>query len=142
MYAYCTVCNTMYNRCLRRCECDITCVYLIPIPSLMENLQNRLYFHVLQEGFLLGDVVSHVTDTISDSQIRGEKTETLISEYINRLKCGFSGKGIVLCTLLNARLFKVPYAYWKTCVLVLNLSLQIFFLTPVKYYGNVLLWQL
>jgi hypothetical protein len=77
----------------------------------MENLQNRLYFHVLQEGFLLGDVVSHVTDTISDSQIRGEKTETLISEYINRLKCGFSGKGIVLCTLLNARLFKVPYAY-------------------------------
>lgn len=32
-----------------------------------------------QEGFLLGEVVSHVTDTISDSQIRGEKMETIIS---------------------------------------------------------------
>ncbi|KAJ9592245.1 hypothetical protein L9F63_001246 [Diploptera punctata] len=32
-----------------------------------------------QEGFLLGEVLSHVTDTISDSQMRGEKTETLIS---------------------------------------------------------------
>ncbi|PSN45328.1 hypothetical protein C0J52_18061 [Blattella germanica] len=32
-----------------------------------------------QEGFLLGEVLSHVTDTISDSQIRGEKSETLIS---------------------------------------------------------------
>ncbi|KDR11421.1 BRCA1-A complex subunit Abraxas [Zootermopsis nevadensis] len=32
-----------------------------------------------QKGFLLGEVVSHVTDTISDSQIRGEKTETQIS---------------------------------------------------------------
>ncbi|XP_067012609.1 BRISC complex subunit FAM175B [Anabrus simplex] len=32
-----------------------------------------------QEGFLLGEIISHVTDTISDAQIRGEKTETLIS---------------------------------------------------------------
>lgn len=41
-----------------------------------------MYYYVLQKGFLLGEVVSHVTDTISDSQIRGEKTETQISEYI------------------------------------------------------------
>jgi len=39
---------------------------------------------------LLGAVVSHITDIISDSQIRGEKTETLISEYMNRVQfCGF-----------------------------------------------------
>ncbi|KAJ4431513.1 hypothetical protein ANN_20111 [Periplaneta americana] len=40
---------------------------------------NKLSYYDLQEGFLLGEVVSHVTDTISDSQMRGEKTETLIS---------------------------------------------------------------
>jgi hypothetical protein len=66
----------------------------------MESQQNRLYHYVLQEGFLLGDVVSHVTDTISDSQIRGEKMETLISKYVNRLKCGFPGEGIFLYSIL------------------------------------------
>jgi hypothetical protein len=47
----------------------------------------------LQEGFLLGEVVSHVTDTISDSQIRGEKMETIISEYMSKMR-GWRFSGI------------------------------------------------
>lgn len=48
-----------------------------PVLSLLlyENTKAPSY----QMGFLLGAVVHQVTDTISDSQMRGEKTETIIN---------------------------------------------------------------
>lgn len=39
---------------------------------------------VLQEGFLLGEITSRITDTISDAQLHSEKQETNLSERMFR----------------------------------------------------------
>ena len=36
-----------------------------------------------QEGFLLGQVVNHVTDTISDSQLNNRKEETVTCKLLS-----------------------------------------------------------
>lgn len=48
-------------------------------PALSFLIYENVKCYCDQEGFLIGEIISHVTDTISDSQIRGEKTETIIS---------------------------------------------------------------
>ncbi|KAK7793820.1 hypothetical protein R5R35_014323 [Gryllus longicercus] len=48
-------------------------------PALSFLIYENVKCYCDQEGFLVGEIISHVTDTISDSQIRGEKTETIIS---------------------------------------------------------------
>lgn len=37
-----------------------------------------------QEGFLLGEITSRITDTISDAQLHSEKQETNLSERMFR----------------------------------------------------------
>lgn len=54
--------------------------------NISGSLLSSLFYEHLngqgdQEGFLLGEVISHITDTISDSQICSEKEETSLNIY-------------------------------------------------------------
>ncbi|XP_013776440.1 BRISC complex subunit Abraxas 2-like [Limulus polyphemus] len=58
-----------------------------------------------QDGFLLGEVVSRITDTISDSQIQGEKEETCLNVYefisCDKLFSYYNSKGQIVLELLD-----------------------------------------